>query len=107
MKSRKKVKLKDIADKLGISIATVSRVLNNTLKVKPELEEKIRNTVKELNYHKRLSEKNINESSNYYNTLIQDIRIRTKNYFFNKKLVPFKWERNIERLETSLVMESI
>lgn len=43
--------IKDVAKKSGVSIMTVSRVINNTSYVKKETREKVLKTIKELNYH--------------------------------------------------------
>ena len=48
--SKKKVNIYDVAEKAGVGIGTVSRVLNNSEKVKEETREKILEVMKELNY---------------------------------------------------------
>lgn len=45
-----KVSIKDVAAKAGVSIATVSHVLNNTKKVSPGTMERVMVAIKELNY---------------------------------------------------------
>ena len=47
---RKKADILEVAAKAGVSPATVSRVLNKTAKVSPELAKKVLVAVKELNY---------------------------------------------------------
>lgn len=42
--------IKDVARKAGVSISTVSRVLNNTQSVSPELAEKVNSAVEQLGY---------------------------------------------------------
>lgn len=42
--------IKEIAKLAGVSVATVSRVINNTGSVKPETTEKIKEIIKEINY---------------------------------------------------------
>jgi len=42
--------IKDVAKQSGVSIATVSRVINGSVKVKPETREAVLRTIKELNY---------------------------------------------------------
>ena len=44
----KKVTIKDIADMAGVSIATVSHVINRTRYVSPDLVEKIENITKKI-----------------------------------------------------------
>ena len=48
--SKKKVNIYDVAEKAGVGIGTVSRVLNNSDKVKEETREKILEVMRELNY---------------------------------------------------------
>ncbi|MDR1900906.1 MAG: LacI family DNA-binding transcriptional regulator [Treponema sp.] len=50
----KEVTIKDIAQEAGVSIATVSHVINATRYVSPELVEKIRKIIKENNYKKTI-----------------------------------------------------
>jgi len=45
-----KVNIHDVADKAGVSISTVSRVINNNYPVKKETREKIEKVIEELNY---------------------------------------------------------
>ena len=49
MKQRR-TSLKDLADKLGVSIATVSRALRNSHEVGGEMTQKVKTLAKELNY---------------------------------------------------------
>ena len=49
MKQRR-TSLKDLADKLGVSIATVSRALRNSHEVGEEMTQKVKKLAKELNY---------------------------------------------------------
>ena len=53
----KTVTIKDIADMAGVSIATVSHVINRTRYVSPDLVEKIENIIIETGYHKKIEEK--------------------------------------------------
>ena len=45
--------IRDIAKKANVAVSTVSYVLNNTKKVKPETRERILEVIKELDYHPR------------------------------------------------------
>ncbi|MFN2340662.1 MAG: LacI family DNA-binding transcriptional regulator [Halanaerobium sp.] len=47
---KKKINIYDVAEKAGVGIGTVSRVLNNSNKVKEETREKILEVMQELNY---------------------------------------------------------
>ncbi len=69
--------LNEVAEKAGVSIATVSRVVNNSPKVNPETRIKVLQVIKELKFHpnrvaKRL--RNKNASSNLLGVLIPDIQ---------------------------------
>ena len=46
----KQVKMQDIADLAGVSIATVSRVLNQPEKVKPETRQKVQRILEQTNF---------------------------------------------------------
>ena len=46
----KRVTIYDIADKLGISIATVNRALNDKPRVKPETRELVKRTAEEMGF---------------------------------------------------------
>ena len=43
--------IQDVVEKAGVSIATVSRVINNSPRVLPETREKVMAVIKELDYH--------------------------------------------------------
>ncbi|HRU32528.1 MAG TPA: LacI family DNA-binding transcriptional regulator, partial [bacterium] len=47
---KKKISIIDVARVAGVSPATVSRVLNKTARVSPELSGRVISAVKELNY---------------------------------------------------------
>ncbi len=49
-----KITIYEVADKAGVSLATVSRVLNNSPKVRPATREKIEKVIKELGYQPNL-----------------------------------------------------
>ena len=71
------INLKMVAEKAGVSIATVSRVINNSPNVNPQTRIKIEKVIKELKYRpnrvaKRL--RNRNASSNLLGVLIPDIQ---------------------------------
>ena len=50
MKSKLKSTIKDVAKKAGVSTATVSYVINNIDKVKPDTKERVLDAIKSLNY---------------------------------------------------------
>lgn len=102
---KKNVRLKDIAEKAKVSVATVSGVLNNKLKVKPETENLIRQLILELNYEKSRKEKPYEkDKSSVTKLLLQNVRIRSNvdlSYKFDYS--PIVWKRDIKKLETSLL----
>ena len=51
--------LKDVAEKAGVSIATVSNCINNTKTVKPATRAKIMQIIEELNYIPNASAKSL------------------------------------------------
>ena len=50
MKDRQSVSIKTVSEKLGVSVATVSRVINGTGSVSPEMRERVLRAVQELGY---------------------------------------------------------
>ncbi len=48
---KKACSIKEVAREAGVSIATVSHVINNTKYVSPELSKKVKETIKRLDYH--------------------------------------------------------
>lgn len=48
---KKACSIKEVAREAGVSIATVSHVINNTKYVSPELSKKVRDTIKRMDYH--------------------------------------------------------
>ena len=50
MSSKRATSLKDVADAAGVSVATVSRLLNGSLQLPPETKERIDKAIRELRY---------------------------------------------------------
>ena len=48
-------RMKDVADRAGVSVATVSNVLTGKRAVTPEVRENVLRAIKELDYHVNLS----------------------------------------------------
>lgn len=55
--SKQKITIKEIADMAGVSIATVSHVINRTRYVRPELVEKIEKIIRESGYQEKIAKK--------------------------------------------------
>lgn len=54
---KRKITIQEIADMAGVSIATVSHVINRTRYVRPELVDKIEQIMKETGYQEKIAEK--------------------------------------------------
>ena len=73
-KRDRKTTIKDIAKATGLSIATVSRVLNNSRNVKKEYREKVNKVARELNYEPNMAAKYIKGAkTNNIAVLVPDI----------------------------------
>lgn len=72
MEKKKKIYLKDIAEKVGVSITLVSYVLNNKNlnRISKEVAEEIRKTARELNYQPNLIAKSLRTNKTYTICLI-------------------------------------
>lgn len=64
------VTLKDIADKVGVHISTVSRVLNNRGYISEDLRAKVDEAIKELNYHPNVAARALFQKKSYILGLI-------------------------------------
>lgn len=66
--------IKDVAKKANVSIATVSRVLNKNYYVSPELEKKVMDAIKQLNYYPNSVARSLkNESTQTVGLIVSDI----------------------------------
>jgi len=69
-----KITLKDVAEKLNISVSTVSRVVNNKSYVRPETREKVKKALEEMNYSPNLVARSLkNKSTKTIGIIIPDI----------------------------------
>ena len=50
MSSKRATSLKDVADAAGVSVTTVSRLLNGSLQLPPETKERIDKAIRHLRY---------------------------------------------------------
>lgn len=50
---------KDVAEHAGVSVTTVSNVLNHSKEARPEIVERVKKAAKELNYHPNLIAKGL------------------------------------------------
>lgn len=68
-------KLKDVADDAGVSLATVSRVLNNNPRVKAELRDRVQYSVRKLDYRPNRAARRLRaRDSNIIGLIISDIQ---------------------------------
>lgn len=113
--------IKDVAKAAQVSVATVSRVLNDDPKVKPETKEKVKAIIEELNYTPNLLGRNLRRSytknilvllptlsNTFYATIIKGIRQGVAQEGYNvmvgvTDLNPEIERQNIRLLETKLV----
>lgn len=78
--SRKKTSIKDIAKLSGVSVATVSRVINDNGRFSEETREKVLAVIKETNYQMNFSAKSLRMNKSFsVGILVPDI----SNYFFS------------------------
>lgn len=68
------VTIKDVALKAGVSIATVSYVINKSRRVNPETASRIRQAIQELNYHpSQIAQSLVTKATQILSVLISDI----------------------------------
>lgn len=71
---KKTVTMKDIAHEIGVSVTTVSHVINKTRSVNSETRKLVLDTMQRLDYDSRKSRKRTNPSSDLLGVIIADIR---------------------------------
>ena len=59
METRRTVSIKDVAKAANVSLATVSRVINNSDNVKPKMRELVQDTIRELGYSPNHAERSL------------------------------------------------
>ena len=83
----KKVTIETVAQKVGVSAATVSYALSGKKKISPEVKDRIFQVIKELDYRPNVTARNLASSKNWtvglYASPTQNIR---EDYFFNNIL---------------------
>ncbi|MEG0177781.1 LacI family DNA-binding transcriptional regulator [Anaerorhabdus sp.] len=93
MKNQESVKISDVSKLAGVSVATVSRVINNTCYVNPETKEKVLKAIQELSYEPNLSARNLRRNTSgailvltpnltnpYYSNIIEGISETARKY---------------------------
>jgi LacI family transcriptional regulator len=89
--------MKEVAEKAGVSVATVSYVLNDTQKVRPETAQRVLAAVKELGYAPNLSARNlVSGRSSMVGLIVPDIC----NPFFPEIMRTFQDAAALSGLET-------
>ncbi len=89
--------IKDIAEKAGVSIATVSYVINNTKTISPETKERVERTIKTLRYQPSKSARSLvtGKTGNIGFILTDDHFLRTEP-FYTKIFLGTEFEARIE-----------
>jgi LacI family transcriptional regulator len=70
----KNLTMKDVADKAGVSITTVSHVINKTRRVNQETEDSVLRVIQELKYQSSKSQRTRAKKTIYIGVIIADIR---------------------------------
>jgi len=78
----KEVKMKDIAEKLGISIVAVSKALSGKAGVSNELRMRIRKTADEMGYHYNTISKRKAERSNNIGIIVAERYVQEDSFYF-------------------------
>lgn len=73
--------LKDVADRAGVTVTTVSRMLNNRVQISPKTREKINKAIKDLDYRPNELARSLSKKSSQ---MIGLIIATANNYFFCK-----------------------
>jgi LacI family transcriptional regulator len=63
----------DVAEEAGVSIKTVSRVINNVTTVKPQVRERVARAIEKLDYHPNPSARGLGGNRSYLLALLYDI----------------------------------
>ena len=87
----KEIKMKDIAEKLGISIVAVSKALSGKAGVSDELRMKVRKAADEMGYHYNSSVKRKTDRSNNIGIIVAERYVQEDSFYF-------KFFRHISRL---------
>ena len=72
MVKAKRARIQDVAEKAGVSMMTVSRVLNQDEKVSDKTRQKVTEVVKELNYRPNVSARRLASSKSFFIGLLYD-----------------------------------
>jgi len=90
--------MREVAKRAGVSPATVSRVLNKTQYIAPETEQRVREVVRELNYHQNVHARRLATGrSNMFGLVISEIT----NPYFPEIIRGFQaaaWDRGFDVL---------
>ena len=75
--------IKDVAQKAGVSIATVSLVINGNARITPETKKKVLKAIKELDYHPSRSARGLvsNSTNNIGFILTDDHFLKTEPFY--------------------------
>lgn len=91
--------IRDVAERAGVSVATVSHVLNRTRYVAPQTEQRVLLAIRKLKYYKNVNAGRLARgSSEFFGLIISDI----ENPFFPKIIKSFEAEAVKHRLDVLL-----
>ncbi len=98
--TRKRVTLKTISEKLGVSPATISKALRDSSDISDEMKRKVRKLTEEMGYHPNLMARSlVQKKSNIIGVIIPDLNIS-----YYSDLVQFIYENLQQRGYESIVM---
>ncbi len=87
IRTKRPVQMRDVAERSGVSISTVSHILNNTRPVAPETRERVLSVIQELNYHKNVIGRRLARGrSDSFGLIISDV----ENPFFGELIKSFE-----------------
>ena len=118
MDKNSNVKISDVSKLAGVSVATVSRVINNTCFVNPETREKVLKAVEELSYEPNLSARNLrrntsgailviapNMTNPYYSNILKGISETARKYECSTFVCSTNGDKD-EELELMKILDS-
>ena len=78
-----KITIKDVAQRAGVSTATVSNVINESCFVKEETKLKVMSAIKQLNYHPDISARSFKTGKKYtVGLIVPEYRKRVFRFFY-------------------------
>ena len=114
--TKNQVTIKDVAREANVSIATVSRVINNQDKVKPETVQKIKAAMEKLNFHPNALGRNLRKmesrmiliilpsiSNPFFSKIVDGMGEVAMNNGYNIMICPTKFQINAQKRYMNLI----